>query len=73
LKDRVPRLSPTYVGERRTTFIQAYEEHVGEHIGNLRNILRTYWELEEHIENLMGTHMGNQGKLKKPNPPHPQS
>jgi hypothetical protein len=41
LKDRVPHLWPTYIGESRTTFAKAYgikvrccEEHVGEHIGN---------------------------------------
>jgi hypothetical protein len=44
LKYRVPPLGPTYIGERRTTFAKAYRikvrcygEHVGEHIGNLRN------------------------------------
>jgi hypothetical protein len=48
LKYRVPPLWPTYVGEGRTTFAKAYGikvryygEHVVEHIGNLRNILRT--------------------------------
>jgi hypothetical protein len=46
----VPPLWPTYIGERRTTFAKAhglkvkclYEEHVGEHIVNLRNILGTH-------------------------------
>jgi len=48
LKYRFLPLWPTYIGERRTTFVKAYEikvrcygEHVGEHIGNLKNILRT--------------------------------
>jgi hypothetical protein len=63
LKYRVPPLWPTYIDERRTTFVygikvSCYGEHVGEHIGNLRNILepdemRTHWE-----------HIGNQGKMK---------
>ncbi len=51
LKIRVPPLLPTY-----KTFVQAYgikvrcyEEHVGEPIGNLRNILRTHWELNGNI------------------------
>jgi hypothetical protein len=48
LKYEVPSLWPTYRGERRTTFVKAYGikvrcygEHVGEHIGNLGNILKT--------------------------------
>ncbi len=48
LKYGVPPLWPTYVGEKRTTFAKAYgikvrcyEKHVGEHIGNLVNILGT--------------------------------
>jgi hypothetical protein len=51
LKYRVPPLWPTtYIVERRTTFAKAYGikarcygEHVGEHIGNLGNILGTHW------------------------------
>jgi hypothetical protein len=57
----------------RTTFAKAYGikvrcygEHVGEHIGNLGNILRTHWELERE-------HVGNKRKMKKslptPTPP----
>jgi hypothetical protein len=49
LKYRDPALWPTYIGEMRTTFAKAYGikvrcygEHVGEHIGNLRNILETH-------------------------------
>jgi hypothetical protein len=60
LKYRVPPLWPTYIGERRTTFAKAYEikvrcyeEHIGEHNGNLGSILGTHWELEE---NIVGTH-----------------
>jgi hypothetical protein len=41
-------LRPTYTGERRTTLskaygikVRCYGEHVEEHIGNLRKILRT--------------------------------
>jgi hypothetical protein len=41
-------LWPTYIRERRTTFhkvygikVRGYGEHVGEHIGNLENILGT--------------------------------
>jgi len=45
LKYRVPPLWPTYIGERKTTFAKAYEIkvrcYVGEHIGNLGNIVRT--------------------------------
>jgi len=47
-KYRVPHIWPMYIGERRTTFAKAYGikvrcygEHVGEHIGNLRNIFET--------------------------------
>jgi hypothetical protein len=29
--------------------VRCYEENVGEHIGNLRNILRTHWELNGNI------------------------
>jgi len=43
---------PSYIGERRTTFAKAYgikvrcyEEHVGEHIGNLKG---THWEPGEY-------------------------
>ncbi len=46
----VPPFGPTYIGERRTTFVKAhglevrclYKEHVGEHIVNLGNISGTY-------------------------------
>jgi hypothetical protein len=55
-KYRVPPLWPTYKGERTTTFAKAYGikvrcygERVGEHIGNLGNILGTQWELEGNI------------------------
>ncbi len=48
MKYRFLPLWPTYIGERRTTFVKAhgikvrcYGEHVGEHIGNLKNIFRT--------------------------------
>jgi hypothetical protein len=58
LKCRVLPLWPTYIGERRTTFVKkygikvrCYGEHVGEHIENLRNILKTQWEhMETHYE-----------------------
>jgi hypothetical protein len=57
LKYRVPPpLGPTYIDEsRRTTFVygikgSCYEEHVGEHIGNLMGNL---WELKR---NIVGTH-----------------
>jgi len=46
--------------------VTCYGEHVGEHIGNLGNILGTHWEFKG---NIMGTHW-NQGKMKKnPSPP----
>jgi hypothetical protein len=64
----------TYIGERRTTFaktygikVRCYEEHVGEYIGNLGNILRTHWELEGNLVD----HIGNQGNFFKN--PHPHS
>jgi hypothetical protein len=47
----VPPLRPIYIGERRTTFAEAYRrikvrclygEHVEEHIVNLGNILGTH-------------------------------
>jgi len=42
LKYRVPPLWPTYVGERRTTFVKAFGIKV-----------RCYWELfGEHVRNL---------------------
>jgi len=57
LKYRVPLVWPTYIGERRTTFAQAYGikvrcygEHVEEQIGNP---MRTHWELKG---NITGTH-----------------
>jgi hypothetical protein len=55
LRSRIPSLALTYIGERRTTFAQAYDikvrcygEHVDEYIENWRNILRT-------CETLLGT------------------
>jgi hypothetical protein len=47
LKYRIPALWLSYVGERRTFAkaygikVRCYGEHVGEHIGNLVNILGT--------------------------------
>jgi hypothetical protein len=68
LKYRVSHLWPTYTGERTTTFakvcwikVRCYGEHVGEHIGNLRNILGTHWELER---NMVDTHW-ERGKNEK--------
>jgi hypothetical protein len=59
LKFRVPPLWPTYIGERRTTFAKAYGikvrcygEHVGEHIGNLGNILGTQGKMNLHPQQL---------------------
>jgi hypothetical protein len=56
LKYRDPPLWPTYIGERRTTFAKAYGikvkyygEYVGEHNGNLKNLMRSHWELERNI------------------------
>jgi hypothetical protein len=49
LKYRVHTFWRSYIGERRTTFgktygikVRCFEEHVGEHIGNLGNILGTH-------------------------------
>ncbi len=49
LKYRVHTLWHTYIGERGTTFgktygikVRCYEEHAGEHIRNLGNILGTH-------------------------------
>jgi hypothetical protein len=49
LNYKVPPLWPSSIGERRTTFAKAYGikvrcygENVGEHIGNLGNILGTH-------------------------------
>jgi hypothetical protein len=70
LKYIVPPLWPTYIGERRATLAKAYgikvrcyEEHVGEHIENLRTMLGILWE---HIRNTLGTR-----KNEKNPPPHP--
>jgi hypothetical protein len=82
LKYRVPPLWPTYIGERRTTIVKAfglnlrYGEHVGEHIGNLTNILGTIWD---KTEVLLGTSWGNKlgtsgtpwEQRKTTNPPPP--
>jgi hypothetical protein len=46
----VPSFGPTYIDERRITFAKThglevkclYEEHVGEHIVNLGNVLGTH-------------------------------
>ncbi len=53
MKYRVLPLLPSYIGERRTTFAKAYGinvscygEHVGEHIGNLKNLMGIHWELK---------------------------
>jgi len=77
LKYKVSSLWPTYIGERTMTFAKAYGikvrcygEHVGEHIGNLRNILETHWELEG---NIVDTHweQGTNEKKSLPFPPPP--
>jgi len=77
LKYRVHPLWRTYIGERRTTFaktygikVRCYEEHVREHIRNMGNILRTYWEPEG---NIVGTHWEptkNEKKILLPPSPH---
>jgi len=65
LKYRVLPLLPNYIGERRTTFAKAYGinvscygEHVGEHIGNLKNLMEIHWELK-------GNTLGTKEKWKK--------
>ncbi len=65
-------LWPTYIGEKGGLWTKhmglnqgAVGNTLGELIGNLGNILRTWWEL---IGNLKGTqkgHVGNRGKMKK--------
>jgi hypothetical protein len=59
LKYRVSPLWPNYTGERRKTFAKAYGikvrcygEYVGQHNGNLRNLIGTHWE---HSGNTLGT------------------
>jgi len=42
--------------------VRCYEAHVGEHIGNLGNILRTDWEPEG---NIVGTHWERRKNEKK--------
>ncbi len=75
LKYNVPPFWPTYIGQRWTTFAKVYGikvrsyyggEHVGEHIGNLRNILRIWWE---PIGNLKGTYWEPKKKWTKNLPP----
>jgi len=75
LKYKVHPFWRSYIGECRTTFakrygikVRCYEEHVEEHIGNLRNILGTHWELEG---NLVGTHWEPRKNEKKSSPPSP--
>jgi hypothetical protein len=48
---------------------RCYGEHVGEHIGNLGNILGTHWELKE---NIVGTHW-DPGKNEPLNTSSPHS
>jgi len=48
--------------------MRCYWEHLEEHIGNLKNILGTYWEIEEHIGNILGTDKKNQ--KNHPAPPN---
>ncbi len=76
LNYKVPPLWPSSIGERRTTFAKAYGikvrcygENVGEHIGNLGNILGTHWELKRNT-------LGTREKWKKSFPtcpPPPQT
>jgi hypothetical protein len=65
LKYRVLPLLPSYIGERRTTSAKAYGinescygEHVGEHIGNFKNLMGIHWELK-------GNTLGTREKWKK--------
>ncbi len=53
-------------GKRYGIKVRSYEEHVGEHIGNLGNILGTHWELEC---NLVGTHWEARKNEKNSSPP----
>jgi len=74
LKYRVPPLWLTYIGERRKTFaetygikVRCYGEHVGElHNGNLKNLMRSHYELERSI---VRTHWEPRKNEKKSFPP----
>jgi len=61
LKYRIPCVWPIYTCERRTTFakeygikVRCYGEHVGQHNGNLRNLIGTHWEFSGMGQNLNG-------------------
>jgi hypothetical protein len=73
LKYRVPPLWLSYIGERNTTAkaygikVRYYGEHVGDHIGDLVNLVGTHWELKR---NIVGTHW-EPGKMEKNTSPLP--
>ncbi len=69
LKYNVPPFWPTYIGQKVDNIFQIIwdkseecygGEHVGEHIGNLENILRTWWEPIENLKGTLWEHIGNQ-------------
>jgi hypothetical protein len=62
LHDGTPpkKMPPPYTG-------RSYGEHVGEHIGNLENILRNRWELTGNLKGTVETHW-ELGKSEKKNP-----
>jgi len=47
--------------------VRCYGEHVGQHNGNLRNLIGTHWELKG---NIVGTHWEPK-KNEKKSPPGP--
>jgi hypothetical protein len=71
LKYNVPPFWPTYIGQKVDNTCQSIwdkseecygGEHVGEHIGNLGNILRIWWE---PIGNFKGTYWEPKKNEKK--------
>ncbi len=69
----VPPFWPTYIVERRTTFVEAYAikvwcfwECFGECIGNLGKILETWWNLLGTCGNIVRTHWEQSEKWNPP-------
>jgi len=73
LKYKIPPLWPTYIAERKTRFaktygikVRCYGEHVEEHNGNLKNLMKSHWKLER---NIVKTHWEPRKNEKKSFPP----